>query len=564
MSSMWRVAAIFPVLLAIAPSSSAQAPASYVPAYAAVRHQASLTRSMTGARLRQSSNYSFADYARFLIANPGWPDGAKMRRWAEKAMQPWREFGDRHRLLRDRQADSGNGWARLADAYASSGRTAEALAAREAPGRRPTSAATDEQAIWARYGASFTRADHDRRVDALLFAKKADDAARFLPMASPQRQAAFGARIAMQRNAADAESRYQSVIGTRHQRRRADDGPRALPARPTITTLGAAARRARPQVHLSPRRSRALLRHAADLLANDAAQDATGRPPTTSPARSTTCFRPAPSRRSAARDPRRLHDARLARRKHRARPHAAPGERGRDVRPLCPRRPLAAGPDQGLLLGRAGGAGRGPVRRRQRLFPAGRGLSRAVLRPARARAARPVGARRPPHCAVSRATPAQRTAFNSRRLVQAVRMLTGQLDRAGIVREARWRNRSTTTPIATSRSSLASSSAARTLPVWIARMARIKGSMFYVRQAYPSLPAAVSSNLWSLAHGISRQESSFDPYAISHAGARGMMQLMTGTAREQAGKMGVAYDGYRLISDPSTTSCSARPTSSAC
>jgi soluble lytic murein transglycosylase len=30
-----------------------------------------------------------------------------------------------------------------------------------------------------------------------------------------------------------------------------------------------------------------------------------------------------------------------------------------------------------------------------------------------------------------------------------------------------------------------------------------------------------------------------------------MMQLMTGTAREQAGKMGVGYDGYRLISDPS-------------
>jgi len=87
------------------------------------------------------------------------------------------------------------------------------------------------------------------------------------------------------------------------------------------------------------------------------------------------------------------------------------------------------------------------------------------------------------------------------------------------------------------------------LPVWVARMARVKGSMFYVRQAYPTLPS-VAANNWSLAHGISRQESSFDPYAISHAGARGMMQLMTGTAREQAGKMGLAYDSYRLISDP--------------
>ena len=88
------------------------------------------------------------------------------------------------------------------------------------------------------------------------------------------------------------------------------------------------------------------------------------------------------------------------------------------------------------------------------------------------------------------------------------------------------------------------------LAVWTARMARIKGSMFYVRQAYPTLSASVSGELWSLAHGISRQESSFDPYAVSHAGARGMMQLMTGTAREQAGKMGVGFDSYRLISDP--------------
>ena len=88
------------------------------------------------------------------------------------------------------------------------------------------------------------------------------------------------------------------------------------------------------------------------------------------------------------------------------------------------------------------------------------------------------------------------------------------------------------------------------LPVWTARMARVKGSMFYVRQAYPTLGGSVPADLWSLAHGIARQESSFDPYAVSHAGARGMMQLMPGTAREQADKMGVGYDSYRLISDP--------------
>ena len=89
------------------------------------------------------------------------------------------------------------------------------------------------------------------------------------------------------------------------------------------------------------------------------------------------------------------------------------------------------------------------------------------------------------------------------------------------------------------------------LAVWTSRMARVKGSAFYVRQAYPTLHGSVSGELWSLAHGISRQESSFDPYAVSHAGARGMMQLMTGTAREQASKMGVGFDSSRLMTDPS-------------
>src|SRR4029079_9467264 len=61
---------------------------------------------------------------------------------------------------------------------------------------------------------------------------------------------------------------------------------------------------------------------------------------------------------------------------------------------------------------------------------------------------------------------------------------------------------------------------------------------------------SVATNIWSLAHGISRPERSLDPYAISHAGARVMMQVTTGTSPEPAGQLGLSYDGYRLISDP--------------
>jgi soluble lytic murein transglycosylase len=52
-------------------------------------------------------------------------------------------------------------------------------------------------------------------------------------------------------------------------------------------------------------------------------------------------------------------------------------------------------------------------------------------------------------------------------------------------------------------------------------------------------------------HAIARQESQFDKAAVSHAGARGLMQLMPGTAREQAGKIGLSYDAPALTSDTS-------------
>ena len=149
------------------------------------------------------------------------------------------------------------------------------------------------------------------------------------------------------------------------------------------------------------------------------------------------------------------------------------------------------------------------------------------------------------------ATPAQRSAFYNKRLVQAVRMLQrggSAEERALFVRAlAESLDNDVDRGLAVE---LAQQVGRQDLAVWVARAARNDGTMFYVRQGYPSLSASLSGRLWSLAHGISRQESSFDPYAVSHAGARGMMQLMPGTAREQAGKMGVGYDGTRLYTDP--------------
>jgi soluble lytic murein transglycosylase len=54
----------------------------------------------------------------------------------------------------------------------------------------------------------------------------------------------------------------------------------------------------------------------------------------------------------------------------------------------------------------------------------------------------------------------------------------------------------------------------------------------------------------ALVYGLSRQESEFDPAAMSPVGARGLMQLMPATARIVARQISVPYSVSRLTSDP--------------
>ena len=74
-----------------------------------------------------------------------------------------------------------------------------------------------------------------------------------------------------------------------------------------------------------------------------------------------------------------------------------------------------------------------------------------------------------------------------------------------------------------------------------------------VQHSYPEL--AVLSRASgpveaALVHAVARQESLLDPKAVSHAGARGLMQLMPATARLTARQMGLRYSRHRLLSDP--------------
>jgi soluble lytic murein transglycosylase len=540
------------MLLAIAPSSSAQyvAPTTYAGLPAYMTNQSVSYSLDQWRRLRQSSGYSFSDYASFLTPNPGWPDEAKMRGWAEKAMRPGENATSVIAFFAQQKPETGNGWARLADSYAASGRAADALAAARNAWASPDLSSADEQSLWARYGSSFTRADHDRRLDSLLFAKKEDDAARYLALASPERQAAFAARVAMQSDAEDADSRYRAVMGgvtsdaglmmDRARYLRAHDFGRAaqeLAAREHRFTYKPADPERFYEMQL--------------ILARDAA-DARDWQRAYNIARQVDDV--VPDGAAVADQPYGVRDnytdlAWLAGNIALDRLHRSSSAMAMFDRYARAGRSLQVQTKGDYWAGRAAlGA--------NHLQQANSYFQRAAAYPdlfygqlALERLGRSVA---PPPAALPQytTTSVQRLAFDSRRLVQALRLLAQQgrpTEEALFVRAlAESLDSDVDRNLALQ---LGQQLGRQDLPVWVARMARIKGSGFYYRQAYPTLPS-VSSSLWSLAHGISRQESSFDPYALSHAGARGMMQLMPGTAREQAGKMGLGYDGYRLISDP--------------
>jgi soluble lytic murein transglycosylase len=552
MSSMWRPILIVPALLATAPLSSAQYPVpAGVPAAPTYMTSNSVAYSLDQwRRLRQSSGYGFGDYAAFLIPNPGWPDEAKMRGWAERAMRPGENAMSVIAFFAKDKPATGNGWARLADAYTATGRTADALAAaREAWGSADLSA-TDEQALWARFGASFTRADHNRRIDSLLFAKNENAAARFLALASPERQAAFAARVAMQSDASDAERRYQAVMsGVTRDAGLLMDRARYLRAHDFDHAAQQLAAREHQFVYkpADPERFYEMLL----ILAGDAA-DKRRWQTAYNIARQIDDVIPAGAQvadqsygvRDKYTDLAWLGgEIALDRLRH---PSIAVAMFDRYARAG---RSLQVQTKGDYWAGRAA-LGAGQAQQANGYF------QRAAAYPdlfygqlALERLGRPVT---PPPAALPQytTTSVQRLAFDSRRVVHALRLLAQQgrpTEEALFVRAlAESLDSDVDRNLAIQ---LGQQLGRQDLPVWVARMARIKGSSFYVRQAYPTLPS-VAAGLWSLAHGISRQESSFDPYALSHAGARGMMQLMPATAREQAGKMGLGYDSSRLITDP--------------
>ncbi len=549
MSSMWRIAFLVPTLFAASGASAAQAPVAV--ASPAVSYANYVTSALDLWRqLRASSNYRFQDYAGFLNAYPGWPDESRMRKWAENAMGPAESGPLVLAFFSHDKPTTGTGWARLADAYAATGQTAAALDAVRHAWASPDLRSTDADQIWSRWSGYLSTSDHDARTDALLFAKNSTEAARYLAMTSPNRRAAFAARIAMQAGGSDAEPRYQAVISQ------------------VTSDAGLMMDRAR---YL---RSKGFAEAAKDLAARD--HNFTSRPADVERwyemllilAQDAQADR---QYRTAYNIARQIDDA--------LPPGTALASQSYGVRDEYTNLSWLAGrvaydrlqnwPGAAAMFERYGRGGKSLQVLTKGEYWAGRSLAaggqQAQAIPHFQRAARypdlfygqlsleRLGLQVPvPPMAMTRAgaTATSQAGFNNRSIVIATRLLGQQgksYDQALFVQALAKdlnndgdRNSAIELGHAIGRSDL---------PIWVARIARNNGDAFYVRQAYPQLSYASSSN-WPLVHGITRQESSHDPYAVSHAGARGLMQLMPGTAREQAGKLGLGYDSYKLLADP--------------
>jgi soluble lytic murein transglycosylase len=495
--------------------------------------------------LSQTDSASFSEYAGFLLTYPGFPDEAKMRVSAERALS--RETVDYPRLIAffDRVKPVTNpAKALYALALTSAGRP-EAKAAAIAAWRGGSMSDTSAAALFSRYSRDFSSADHDARMDALLWAGDVTPAQAQMAYVSAAGRNTFAARLALIQGTKPESIgivlspdllRDPGYIYNRvRQLKSKGDYPGAqqlLLTRPAAATPP-----------LDPGKWIAELLSAAKGAGSE----------------------------SAVRIASSVDDS------------FAPGtdvsKQGFKLRDdytslmwLGGTRALNAlgdGPKAASLFYRYGAAAKTPQTRSKGFYWAGRALAQrgdtmganryfeqaAVYADqyygmlALERLGRPL-----PNFNIAPTgapTAQQRAAFDVKPLTAAVREVSRDFDWSTSVRFFR-----EISDAAVSESDhllvadLARNIGRRDLAVILGQTAGGDGLGNFQAIAFPVLPNPPGTD-WTMVHAISRQESQFAQNAISHAGARGLMQLMPGTAREQSNLLGLSYAISALTADPS-------------
>ena len=490
-----------------------------------------------------NDGFQFSSYSGFVLTYPGLPDQDKLRGHAEKALE--RDAVEPRQIVAffDRFPPLTNpGRARYALALYALGRGEAAQVAREA-WRGGVMSDAAEASLMARLGSSLSGEDHDRRMDALLWANAPDQASRQLAYVSPARRSLFAVRLAM------VQGLDPYAGGTPPMADAVADPGYVYNRSRYLRTKGQASSAAylqgtRPRFAVPPREPR---KWVAELLtvARSADPDNAVRiagsvddmfAPGTDVSLQSFAIRDDYTSLMWLGGTKAL------------------GSLG-DGRRAAP------------LFWRYGAAARTPGTRSKGFYWAGRALAQAGDRSGAESyfkqaalypdqyygmlALERLGLPIPPMTSVPRAIPTtvERAAFNARPLTQAVREVARESDWPSAIRffkEIAEQAESESDHVLVVQ--LAQELGRRDLGVILGQAAHIDGHGIYRSTAYPLIPVPVGSN-WTMIHAISRQESQFAMNAVSHAGARGLMQLMPGTANEQARKMGMDYDRQALMTD---------------
>lgn len=495
-------------------------------------------------RLQQSDNWPFADYANFLLAHPGWPGETSRRAAAETVLDSGASMPSLViRFFERFPPATAAGRIRYAEALAASGRRAEANAQARQAWRAGVLRTADEAKLIGGFSSALSPADHDTRMDMLLWRGATSAAARQLPYLTSSRRPVFEARLAYRTKAPDAAAKGAAAqaigggdpgyIADRAQWLR-DTGQEAamrsyLANRPVLTSLPGDAEEWY-EVLLTAAKSAA-----ADRQYGLAYQIAS-----------------------------RVDDA------------FAPGT---DISAL----PLGERDDYTSLVWLAGTTAyynlsrprdaigmferysrgsRTPQTRSKGIYWAGRAaetagdqvaaqayFAQAAGFPdlyygqlANERIGRPL--RAPTALAGAPTDPAVRAAFFRKETVRAAQYLGSVGNRADqglFIRQIARDAESDTDHVFAAE--LSRSIGRPDLGVMVGRSALENGLSDYTAAGFPSVRVpAGHEDSWTMIHAIARQESQFDRGAVSHAGARGLMQLMPGTAREAATKLGLSYN----------------------
>lgn len=504
-------------------------------------------------RLQQSDALGFSAYANFLAANSGWPGEARMRRLAESSITPASFVPSQVVSFFTRYPPrTATGHARFALALSAMGRAGEAQVEARSAWRGGSLALADENQLLGMFGSGFSTDDHGARADALLWARNPAAAERILAYLPGNVRAVAEARIAMQRGAPDAGNKVQFAIpyATGNAGFIAD---RASWLNGAGNAMGAQSMLARRET-LSTRPVDAE-KWFEYLLSNARAATKTGDYSTAYGIASKVDDAYAP-----------MIDVR----------DRSIGERD-DYTSLTwlagftayynlyrPREAIA-------MFDRYASGARSPQTIAKGYYWAGRaamfaGDASLATRYFTQAAAYPdqfygqlslerLGRTVPSPASVAPpvvVAAAERDAFANRSVVRAARLL----GRLGQWREQSLFLRAISEGVTTQRERVMAADLARTLSrpdlgVMVGRRALSDGLSGYGVSSFPSVSVPMGhENNWTMIHAIARQESQFDKMAVSSADARGLMQLMPGTARQVAERQGLSYTADALTSDP--------------